>query len=55
MANGGDSDGPLQITEDMFLMYDENEDGILDRRCTLPGWDNPEIYARDPRHSGQQE
>jgi hypothetical protein len=55
VANGGDPDGPLQITDDMFLMYDDNDDGILDRRCTFPGWEDPEIYAMDPRHTGWQE
>ena len=55
VANGGDPDGPLQITEDMFLMYDDDNDGILDRRCTFPGWEDPTIYAMDPRHTGWQE
>ena len=55
VANGGDPNGPLQITDDMFLMYDDDGDGNLDRRCRLPGWDNPEIYAMDPRHSRWQE
>ena len=48
VANGGDPDGPYQITEDMFLKYDENSDGILDSRCAFPGWDDPAIYAMDP-------
>jgi len=55
VANGGDPDGPLQITEDMFLKIDENNDGILDNRCAFPGWDDPAIYAMDPRHPGWQE
>ena len=55
VANGGDPDGPLQITDDMFLMYDDNHDGVLDRRCSFPGWTNPTIYAMDPRHTGWQE
>lgn len=55
VANGGDPDGPLQITDDMFLMYDDNSDGTLDRRCSFPGWDDPAIYAMDPRHAGWQE
>jgi hypothetical protein len=50
IANGGDSHGPLQISEDMYLMLDENRDGKLDRRCSPPGWE--EIYAMDPRHPG---
>jgi hypothetical protein len=55
VANGGDPGGPLQITEDMFLMYDDDEDGVLDRRCAFPGWADPAIYAMDPRHTGWQE
>jgi len=55
VTNGGDSDGSLQITDDMFLKYDENSDGILDSRCSFPGWEDPAIYAMDPRHLGWQE
>ena len=55
VANGGDPSGSLQITEDMFLKIDENDDGILDNRCAFPGWDDPAIYAMDPRHPGWQE
>ena len=54
VANGGDPDGPLQITDDMYLMFDDDEDGVLDRRCSPPGWED-EIYAMDPRHEGWQE
>jgi hypothetical protein len=50
VANNGDPNGPLQITDDMYLMFDDDGDGILDRRCSLPGWE--EIYAMDPRHPG---
>jgi hypothetical protein len=49
VANGGDPNGPLQITDDMYLMFDDDEDGVLDRRCSPPGWED-EIYAMDPRH-----
>ncbi len=38
VANGGDPNGPLQITDDMYLMFDSDEDGELDTHCTLPGW-----------------
>jgi hypothetical protein len=55
VANGGDPNGPLQITDDMVLMFDDNDDGVLDRRCNLPGWTDPEIFAMDPRHPGWQE
>jgi len=55
VANGGDPNGPLQITEDMYLKIDENGDGVLDSRCSFPGWEDPEIYAMDPRHIGWQE
>jgi hypothetical protein len=55
VANRGNPVGPLQITDDMFLKYDENSDGILDSRCSFPGWDDPAIYAMDPRHPGWQE
>lgn len=55
VANSGDPDGPLQITDDMFLMYDDDNDGNLDRRCSFPGWEDPGIYAMDPRHTGWQE
>ncbi len=50
VANKGELNGPLQITDDMFLILDENDDGILDRRCSPPGWEN--IFAMDPRHPG---
>ena len=50
VANNGDSTGPLQITDDMYLMFDDDGDGILDRKCSPPGWD--QIYAMDPRHPG---
>ncbi len=50
VANGGDPDGPLQITEDMYLMLDENRDGTLERKCSPPGWEK--ICAMDPRHPG---
>jgi len=55
VANSGDPGGPLQITEEMFLKVDENNDGILGNRCAFPGWDDPAIYAMDPRHPGWQE
>ena len=54
VANGGDLEGPLQITDDMYLMLDDDEDGVLDRRCSPPGWED-EIYAMDPRHEDWQE
>lgn len=54
VANGGDPNGPLQITDDMYLMIDDNEDGILDHRCSPPGWED-EIYAMDPRHEDWQD
>ncbi|MBU0491868.1 MAG: putative glycoside hydrolase family 15 protein [Chloroflexi bacterium] len=50
VANGGDAHGPLQITQGMVLMVDDNGDGALDRRCSLPGWEG--LYAMDPRHPG---
>lgn len=50
VANGGDSTGPMQITEDMYLVLDDDGDGTPDRRCSLPGWEG--IYAMDPRHPG---
>jgi hypothetical protein len=50
VANGGDPGGPFQITDDMFLMYDDNDDGTLDRHCSPPGW--ADILAMDPRHTG---
>ena len=50
VANGGDPNGPLQITEDMYLKFDDDADGQLDRHCSLPGWEN--ILAMDPRHPG---
>ncbi len=49
VANGGDPNGPLQITDDMYLMLGSDGDGTLDRRCNPPGWDN--IEAMDPRDS----
>lgn len=55
VANGGNPDGPLQITDDMVLMFDDNQDGVLDRRCDFPGWTDPVIFAMDPRHPGWQE
>ena len=54
VANDGDLEGPLQITDDMYLMFDDDEDGVLDRRCSPPGWED-EIYAMDPRHEDWQE
>jgi len=54
VANGGDPGGPLQITDDMYLMFDDDDDGVLDRRCSPPGWGD-EIYAMDPRHEDWQE
>ena len=48
VANEGDPDGALQITEDMFLMIDSNGDDILDRKCEMFGWEG--LYAMDPRH-----
>jgi hypothetical protein len=53
VANGGNPSGPLQITDDMFLMYDDNSDGDLDRHCSPPGW--ADILAMDPRHTGWRE
>ncbi len=50
VANGGNSNGPLQITDDMYLRVDDNGDGTADRRCSPPGWEK--IYAMDPRHPG---
>jgi hypothetical protein len=50
VANHGDSDGPLRITEDMYLMLDDDGDGTPDRKCSLPEWDG--LYAMDPRHPG---
>ncbi len=48
VANQGNPNGALQITDDMYLMFDDDGDGALDRRCSPPGWN--EIYAMDPRH-----
>jgi hypothetical protein len=48
VANGGDPDGPLQITDDMYLMLDDDGDGTPDRKCSAPGWEG--LYAMDPRH-----
>ncbi len=53
VANGGAPNGPLQITDDMYLMYDSDEDGELDTHCSPPGWDD--ILAMDPRHTGWRE
>jgi hypothetical protein len=53
IANDGDVNGPLQITDDMYLMFDDDDDGTLDRRCSLPGWEG--IYAMDPRHEQWRE
>ncbi|MEW6746602.1 MAG: putative glycoside hydrolase [Planctomycetota bacterium] len=53
VANAGDPNGPLQITDDMYLMIDDDADGDLDRKCSLPGWEG--LYAMDPRHPGWQE
>ncbi len=53
ISNWGNDNGPLQITEDMYLMLDDNGDGILDRKCSPPGWG--QIYAIDPRHPVWQE
>lgn len=50
IANGGNSSGLHQITNDMYLMLDVNDDGTLDVPCTPPGWAN--IHAMDPRHPG---
>jgi hypothetical protein len=50
VANGGDPDGPLQITDDMYLMLDDDGDGTLDHKCAVPGWEG--LYAMDPRHPG---
>lgn len=50
VANNGDTAGPLQINNDMYMMFDDDGDGIQDRNCTPPGWD--QIYAMDPRHPG---
>ena len=54
IANNGDPAGPLQVMDDMYLMFDDDGDGILDRRCSPPGWEG-EIYAMDPRHPGWQD
>ena len=53
VANEGNPDGPLQITDDMFLGFDDDEDGAIDRRCSLPGW--PDIEAVDPRSTAWRE
>jgi hypothetical protein len=50
IANGGNPNGPLQITDDMYLMLDKNGDGKPDSKCSLPGWEH--VYAMDPRHPG---
>jgi hypothetical protein len=49
-ANGGDPQGPLQITEDMYLVEDSLGGGKDERKCSPPGWDK--IFAMDPRHPG---
>jgi hypothetical protein len=38
----------------MYLMFDDDDDGVLDRRCSPPGWGD-EIYAMDPRHEDWRE
>jgi hypothetical protein len=48
VANAGKPDGPMQITEEMYLVMDDDGDGIADRKCSLPGWED--IHAMDPRH-----
>jgi len=53
IANGGDPNGPLQIRDDMYLMFDRDGDGALDTHCSPPGWD--QILAVDPRHPGWRE
>lgn len=53
VANGGDPNGPLQINDDMFLMLDEDQDGVPDHRCSPPGWED--IFAIDPRHPAWRE
>jgi hypothetical protein len=50
IAKNGDAAGPNQITEDMYMMFDDDANGTLDRRCSVPGWDK--IHAMDPRHPG---
>jgi len=52
VANGGDADGALQITEDMYLMKDADGDGVLDKHCEMVGWEG--LYAMDPRHEEWQ-
>jgi hypothetical protein len=47
IANGGDPHGPLQITDDMYLMIDVKGDGSFDQKCSPPGWGD--IFAMDPR------
>lgn len=53
IANGGDVHRPLQVTPDMYLMLDKDQDGSLDSPCSPPGWQN--IKAVDPRHLGWQQ
>ena len=53
VANDGDKDGALQITDDMYLMLDKDSDGTLDSKCSVPGWDG--LHAMDPRHPGWQQ
>jgi len=53
IANGGDPNGPLQIRDEMYLMFDRDGDGALDTHCSPPGWD--QILAVDPRHPGWRE
>ena len=53
IANQGDPDGPLQVSQDMYLMFDRNGDGGLDTHCSPPGWE--QILAVDPRHPGWSE
>lgn len=53
VANNGDPDGPLQITDQMRLKLDNNGDGLLDENCSPPGWD--QISAMDPRDPAWRE
>lgn len=53
IANQGDASGPLRLTEDMYLMFDQDGNGELDTHCSPPGWE--QILAVDPRHPGWRE
>jgi hypothetical protein len=53
VANHGNPGGPLRITDDMYLMLDDDGNGTLDSKCSLPGWEG--LYAMDPRHPGWRE